>query len=442
MKAGWLIFLLAFAIRFINLLFLELDIETYLIEDQKFYWEWALKGAYLPWNELPETLLTERMPGSFWFFGFLQWLTNNNLHLILIFQSIIDSLTCVIIYNCAGLLNKRYQLYTGLFASFSPLMIVISSQILSDTIFLFTFTSCLYFLLKFIYLKNSDYILYLSGLFLGFSAFIRAASFPIIFLSIPIIYCVIKLHRGENKKIFTSLVIFIFISIIPISYRWVNNILYYDTYSLTSQSGSHMAYWMVPGVLSVSQGIDRNSSIDLVNLEINKIGGLTKEPYKDSNKMIGVSMEILSKENLFNISYAWLRSSVLNIIVSPILIDNRVRNMPHPSFAKEGNIVKWMKTLILNKENFLYLNILLFSFLFSLFSGVAFIIGYYFFIKTNFILSIISFFIIAYFCFITGPTISPKYCLPYIPIIFYLQAMSIDKLFLFMKKRKYSKADH
>ena len=134
MKVGWLIFLLAFAIRFINLLFLELDIETYLIEDQRLYWEWALKGAYLPWNELPETLLTERMPGSFWFFGFLQWLTNNNLHLILIFQSIIDSLTCVIIYNCAGLLNKRYQLYTGLFASFSPLMIVISSQILSDTI--------------------------------------------------------------------------------------------------------------------------------------------------------------------------------------------------------------------------------------------------------------------------------------------------------------------
>jgi hypothetical protein len=217
-----------------------------------------------------------------------------------------------------------------------------------------------------------------------------------------------------------------------------SNIIQNDTYALTAQAGSHMAYWMTPGVLSVSRGLDRKSAINFINMEIEKSGGLTGDTYKDSKKMIGVSMEILSKESLFNISYAWIRSSALNIIISPILIDNRVRNMSHPPFAKEGNIVKWMKNLILNKENFLYLTILLFSFIFSLFSGIAFIIGYYIFIKTNFILSIISFFIIAYFCLITGPTISPKYCLPYIPIIFYLQAMSIDKLFLFMKKRKYS----
>jgi len=438
MKLGWLIFLLAFSIRFINLLFLDLDLETYLIEDQKFYWEWALNGAYLPWNEVPEALLTERMPGSFWFFSFLQWLTNNNLHLILIFQSLIDSFTCVIIYNCAGLLNKRYQLYTGLFASFSPLLIVISSQILSDTIFLFMFTSSLYFLLKFIYEKDSDYLLYLSALFLGFSSFIRAASFPIIFFSIPIIYFVIRRYRSENKKVLTSLMLFVLIALIPVSYRLVNNILFYETYALTSQTGSHVAYWMVPGVLSVSQGLDRESSIDYVKSEINKVGGLTNEPYKDSSKKIKVSREILGKESLFNISYAWLRASTLNIIASPILIDNRVRNFTHPSFAKEGNIVKWMKALLFNKDNTLYLCILLFTLLFSLFTGIAFIMGSYFFIKTNIILSIISFFIIVYFCLITGPTISPKYCLPYIPIIFYLQAMSIDKLFLFIKKRKYS----
>ena len=81
MKLGWLIFLLAFLVRFINLLFLDLDIENYLIEDQKFYWNWSLRGAYLPWSEVPNTLLTERMPGSFWFYGFLQWITNNNLYL-------------------------------------------------------------------------------------------------------------------------------------------------------------------------------------------------------------------------------------------------------------------------------------------------------------------------------------------------------------------------
>jgi hypothetical protein len=111
--------------------------------------------------------------------------------------------------------------------------------------------------------------------------------------------------------------------------------------------------------------------------------------------------------------------------------------MIHPSFAKQGNIVKWITTLFSKKEYFLYTSFLLLSFLLSLFSGLAVVIGYYIFIKTDLFLSILSLFIIAFFCLITGPTISPKYCLPYIPIIFYLQAISIDKLFFFIKKRKY-----
>jgi hypothetical protein len=118
------------------------------------------------------------------------------------------------------------------------------------------------------------------------------------------------------------------------------------------------------------------------------------------------------------------------------LIDSRVRNLTHPSFAQEGNIIKWIKNIISNKENLIYFNILLLSSIISLLSGIAFIIGYYIFFKSNFNLSTISIFIIMYFCFITGPTVSPKYCLPYIPIIFYLQAISIDKLFILLKKRK------
>jgi 4-amino-4-deoxy-L-arabinose transferase-like glycosyltransferase len=437
MKVGLIIFLLAFTLRFINLLFLDLDIQTYLIEDQKFYWEWALKDAYLPWGSISLSLLSERMPGAFFLFELLQRITDQNLFFVLLFQSIIDSFTCVIIFNCAGLINKKYQLYTGLFACFSPLMIIISSQILSDTIFLFTFSSCLFFLLKFIYKNDSEYSLYLSGLFLGFSTFIRAATFPLIFLSIPIIYLIIRSPKRSNKKIFFSLVLFLLISLIPVSYRWVNNIIYHDTYSLTSQSGSHVAYWMVPGVLTLSQKLDRESSVDLVKKEINKNGGLTDNPYKDSKIMLNVSRNILSKESIIYISYAWIRSSALNIIASPILIDIRVRSLTHPSFAQEGNIIKWVKNIISNKESLIYFNILLLSSFVSLFSGIAFIIGYYIFFKSNFNLSTISIFIIMYFCLITGPTVSPKYCLPYIPIIFYLQAISTDKLFLLIKKRKY-----
>ena len=208
MRLSLLIFSLAFLVRFINLLFLDLNLDNYIIEDQKFYWEWSLKSAYLPWNELPANLLSERMPGSFWFFAFLQWLTNENLFLVLLIQSLLDSFTCVLIFKCAGLINKKYELLTGILSICSPLMIVISSQILSDTIFLFMFSCSLYFILRFIYIKNSLYFLFLSALFLGISAFIRATNFPLIFLSLPIIFIIIKMNNYSNRKAMFCLSLF------------------------------------------------------------------------------------------------------------------------------------------------------------------------------------------------------------------------------------------
>lgn len=438
MKLGWLIFILAFFVRFCNLTFLDPNIENYLIEDQKFYWNWSLKGAYLPWNELSPLLLMERMPGSFWFYSFLQWLTNDNLFYVLILQSILDSLTCVIIFLCAGLLNRRYQLYTGLFAAFSPLMIIISSQILSDTIFLFTFTLSLYFLLKYKSSSESKKYIYLSGLLLGISTFVRAATFPLIFLSLPIIFLTLIINGNNYRKSFVSLCIFFIIAISPISSRWIDNIVEYDTYSLTSQGGSHMAYWMVPGVLSVSKGIDRDSSVNIVNLKIEELGGLTNEPFKDSEKRVNIAIDILKKESFYYISYAWLRSSIINIISSPILIDFRTRTLLHPSLAQEGSITKWIKTLISKNEYSPYLVVLLLSMIFSLFSVFTLVLGYFYFIRENLYISLISIIIIIYFCLITGPTISPKYCLPYLPVLIYLQGMSISKLILFAKNRKYS----
>ena len=199
-----------------------------------------------------------------------------------------------------------------------------------------------------------------------------------------------------------------------------------------------MAYWMVPGVLSVSKDMDRNSAVNLVNMEIDKLGGLTGKPFTDSKKRINASINILKQENIYNITYAWFRSSIINAISSPILIDYRVRSLSHPSFAKEGNITKWIETLFSNKKYFPYLIVLLLSFTCSLFCIYSILMGFYIFTKSNLFISFLSISIIMYFSLITGPTVSPKYCMPYLPILLYLQGMSISRFILFIKNRYYS----
>ena len=110
-----------------------------------------------------------------------------------------------------------------------------------------------------------------------------------------------------------------------------------------------------------------------------------------------------------------------------------MRSLAHPSFANEGNIGKWIETLFLNKQYFVYLIVLIITLLFSLYSIFSITIGYYIFIKSSLLTSLISILVIMFFCIITGPTISPKYSLPYLPILIYLQAIAFDKLILFIK---------
>ena len=165
----------------------------------------------------------------------------------MIFQSILDSINCFIIYKIGSLIFPKQKIYIYLSAIFSPLMIILSSQVLSETIFLFFFTLFLYFSVKIILEKNNYiYKIAMAGLFLGFSTSIRSITYPLIYLSIlPFIIILIK-KNVFKYKIFFSCIIFLFFSLLPISSRIYENIKFHNSFSLTSQTGTHLAYWVAP----------------------------------------------------------------------------------------------------------------------------------------------------------------------------------------------------
>ena len=442
MQYGLIIFSLAFLIRTINLLLQDLNIDSYILEDQKIYWEWSLKHAYLEHSSVPKDLLSERMPGAFLYFEFLQWLTNKNLFKVLLIQSVLDSITCVIISNCAYLINKNLKLYVGLFAAFSPLMIIVSSQVLSDTLFLFTFVGSLYFLLKFYSTKGENYYIFFAAIMLGFSTYVRAATFPFVFLSLPIVYFLVRSYKNNFYQSFIVTSLFLVLALAPVNQRLLENLEEGRGFLLTSQTGSHMAYWMVPGVLTIKSDYDRSKSVEYVNSEIEKLGGFTGDPFEDSNKLSKISLNILSKQSPVNIAYAWLRASLINTIVSPILIDNRVRKLTHPSFADEGNIIVWFEKLISHKDNMKYAIIIIVSSILTAISAILFFGGFIILYKNSKVFCFLALPIIIYFCLITGPTFSPKYCIPFVPIVFFLQALFLNKLFIFYENWVNSKKNN
>ena len=211
MKIGLYVFLFAFILRLVNLILLDLNFENFLYEDQKMYWYGSQTYPLNFWLD-SSALVSERMPGSFWYYKILIYIFGTNLFLLLSFQALLDSTTCVLISKSAKLIDSSLEKIVGFLAVVSPTMIITSSQILSDTLFLLFFSISLYYFLCAFY-KKSYLSLFSSGLMLGLSTLIRAATYPLIFLSLPVAY-ILNLSWGNKKKILLCIISFLFISLL------------------------------------------------------------------------------------------------------------------------------------------------------------------------------------------------------------------------------------
>ena len=370
----------------------------------------------------------ERMHGIFLYTKILLLLSFKNIKIYLIIQSIIDAFTCVIVYRAGALIFPKQKIYIYLSAIFSPLMVILSSQVLSETIFLFLFTIFLYFSITIIVEKNKLYFrLLIAGLFLGLSTSIRSITYPLIFLSMLPITLILLKKNIPKYKILISGIIFIFFSLLPIATRILENMKLYDTFSLTTQTGTHIAYWIAPSILTQTEKISRSEAIEIVNKVAEKYN--VSENYFEKDRILQkVGLEVLSKVNKFDIAFNWARGGLINLLAPSILLDKNLRRLPHPSFYETGNISLWLKLLFENTEYHKYLFVLFIASISSMFTLASLIIGLtQVYIKNTTLFYIVVLYI-SYFLILTGPVLSPKYIFPILPCIFLFQGVTFFKI--------------
>ena len=93
-----LIFFVALVIRFVNLAISDFSPDVMLLEDAAMYWTTATsEQTFLDSAHLAIFSQTERMPGYFIFLAAIVSIFGDNFLPILVIQSIIDSITCVMI---------------------------------------------------------------------------------------------------------------------------------------------------------------------------------------------------------------------------------------------------------------------------------------------------------------------------------------------------------
>ena len=423
-------FLLAFITR-VFFVYLQNPGPENLIEDELLYWDASL--SYLEKGFLESSLLAERMFGIFLYVKTLLILSFQNLKLYLSFQSMLDALTCILIYKTGSLILPKQKAYIFFSAAFSPLMIILSSQVLSETIFLFLFTIFLYFSIKITLVQKYLFFnMAIAGLFLGLSTCIRTITYPLVFLSIlPFIVILIK-KKIIKLKILVACIIFLLFSLLPISSRINDNLKLHNTFALTSQAGIHLAYWVAPAIISETKNINRKDAIKLIN-KIAEKHTLTGDDYNDDKIFRKVALEALSNISKVDIAYHWGKAIFINLVAPSVLIEKNLRSLPHPSFYETGKMSLWLKLLVSKKEYFNYLLIISLASITCLFTLISLVLGPLYFYKNDKFIFYLSTLYILYFSIITGPVLSPKYIFPVLPCIFLYQAITFYKAVNFFK---------
>ena len=94
---------------------------------------------------------------------------------------------------------------------------------------------------------------------------------------------------------------------LPISSRVYENIKLHNSFSLTSQAGTHLAYWIAPLIISETKNINRADAIQYID-KIADNYKFTDNNYKNDKILRQVGFIALSEINKIDIVFHWVKA--------------------------------------------------------------------------------------------------------------------------------------
>ncbi len=183
-----------------------------------------------------------------YFAGLLYSMFGYNPYVVIIFQIIMGSLTCVFLYKIGRMIfNEKNALFAGLLLAFEYSSILYSNHLLSETMFVFFLTIHIYFFMKFLTEKNMSVLVY-SAVFLGITANVKPIGlyFPL-FLLWPLF-----LHFKNNlRKGLISFFILVSVFMLFITPWMMRNYIVAGKFAYSRDSGVKTLVWFFPNVMNI-----------------------------------------------------------------------------------------------------------------------------------------------------------------------------------------------
>jgi hypothetical protein len=423
------VFVLALVVRLLNIALLRGNDSFFAESDTLAYW--AL-GAELAkpetfWSALRS--MTYRMPLYPLLLAGVQATLGDAPRAVAFVQAVIDAGTCVLIAALGGLVSPLVGLLSGFLAALSLTLIVFSSQLLTDTLFLFWFALML--LAGALFLKRPTGALALfAGFAGGLSLVTRPAVGPLLVVAIPVVFVVWIVHRRSFVRALAAALLFAIAAAMPIAPVLARNVIHYGSFALTSQTGGHLAFWIVPLMTQRTDGTPYQATVDRMEAYWQHLaqGGFWAEtnPFGVAAIKTELAREEMARLPLAAYVKAWLEGMVVNLGAPALIADPRVRALLKPSFYNTPGTSLWQRAYAYLFHDPGRFQLLLVAGLVAMLPFLVLeLVGFVMLARMLPWAALFAAGVVGYFLLVSGPVAAPKYRLPMEPVLIVLAAIPL-----------------
>src|SRR5262249_46574781 len=395
---------------------------------------WALGAALAKPDGFWPTLsaMTDRMPLYPLLLAGVQYAIGDGPRAIAFIQAVIDAATCTFVASLGALISARVGLIAGILAAFSPTLIVFSTQILTDTIFLFFFTLMLLAGAHFLLRPLIGRAIW-AGLAGGFALATRPAVAALLAAAVPVVFAIAWMPRRRLGLALAAATVFGVAAAAPVAPVLLRNAIRYDSLSLTSQTGDYWAFWIVQLVVQRANGTpyqvtaDRMESRYRERIERNSMAA--NNPFWRAALKSELAREEMARLPVSAYAMAWLEGMIVNLAAPALLADPRVRALPKPSFYNTAGTSRSERARAYLSDNpGLYQLLLVLGLLAMLPFLMLEAIGFVMLARSMPWAALFAGGVLAYFLVLNGPVASPRYRLPLEPVLLVLAAVPLARL--------------
>jgi hypothetical protein len=424
------VFVLALIVRFINVDLLEGDDAFFAESDATSYWAAgaALAKGHAFWPTLSS--MTDRMPLYPLLLAGVRCVFGDAPRAAALIQAAIDAGTCTLIAALGTLISPLTGLMAGILAAASATLVVFSSQILTDTLFLFFFAVMLLAGARFL-LRPANWLAVVAGFAGGLALATRAGIVLLLIAAVPLIFIVANIEWRSLARAFATAILFAIAAAAPVTPVLLRNAIAYGSFSLAAQTGDHLAYWIVPLVTQRADGTPFETTVARMQALYHQRlaeSGLNTEsnPFLRASVKSEVAREEMARLPLAAYVKSWIEGMAINLGAPALLADPRVRALPKPSFYNTPGKSLWERSRVYFYDHPGLYQVLLAIGLASMLPMLLLqAIGFVMLARRLPRAAALAGGLLVYFLLLSGPVATPKYRLPMEPVLIVLAAIPL-----------------